>query len=178
MGYQGGLGHRVPHQESPEKLTGDVFIDPGVGSVTAGILVGVHPTEPFSRVVLDEYYHDADRVGRLADIIHWNRMQAKWNIRRGFIDPDGANFKMVAAPFPLHNVRKDFEEGVQVTNNALHAGQLFISAGCSNLLGECSSLEWNLQGTNSKAGQPDHAADCLRYAAMEYWPPGTTKLYI
>lgn len=154
---------------------GDVVMDPGTASVCAALLL---VRRDYGWLVADEYYWDGDRMGRRTDEGHLRDIVRRWKIHRLVIDPAGASMRAQAAMmgyFP-ERARNDFDEGVQVANNAIHAGNLRINQGCHNLLGELGSYRWNPAGTAPVSTSPDHAADCLRYAAMDKFPAQRSML--
>ena len=69
-----------------------------------------------------------------------------------------------------HPARNDFEQGVKAVNDALWQGKLKIHQDCRNLRNEAAAYQWSETSERPVYG-PDHALDCLRYAAMRYWPP-------
>ena len=74
---------------------GEAFIDPGVGSICAGLLAV--PQGKGVVAVAAEYYHDAEQAGRLTDEEHLSRIIRKWNVTRLTIDPESANMRAVAS---------------------------------------------------------------------------------
>ena len=155
---------------------GYAFIDPATAGRTAALLFVRRPDGGY--LVADEYYHDGDKQGRLTDAEHWQRIKARWQLARVFIDPAAAAFRQVVAandytPYLANNA---WLPGVQATNNALYDGKLTINSRCVNLLACCAALQWNDRGTQSKPGTPDDLPDCLRYGAMHFFPHGYSTL--
>ena len=153
--------------------TGEVFVDPGTAGTTAALLVVKRPDG--GHCIAGEYYWNGDRQGRITEAEHWQNIKAKgWKITRAYVDPAAASFHQMMmqvgdTPFPCDN---RYQEGVTITNNLLYSGDLTISRDCVNLLAECGGLQWNAQESRPLPG-PDHAADCMRYAAIQIKPPET-----
>lgn len=152
---------------------GDVYLDPGTASVCAAILVT--QTE-YGWLIADEYYWLGDKMGRRTDEEHLNAIKDMWQIRKLVIDPAGASMrasatKMGYAPLYAYN---DFEEGVQVVNNAMYAGKIKIHKQCYNLQQEASSYMWNTGLSSPVTGAPDHLQDLRRYMAMDKCPGFST----
>ena len=76
------------------------------------------------------------------------------------------------SPYPWNN--KSWAEGVHTLLQVLYDGRLTIDPACANLLQEASGLTWNKGLTKNELGQADHACDCARAAAMEYWPTASS----
>ena len=145
---------------------GDVVMDPGWANITAALLFV--KTE-YGHLVADEYYWDGGRMGRRPDDAHIREIAGRWQIHRLIVDPASASMKAAAAALGYwpEDAQNPFEEGVQVVNNAIYSGKLKINHLCRNLMSELGGYRWNIGGTAPVPTAPDHAADCLRYGAMD-----------
>ena len=167
-----GLVYIIPktvNEKAP--LVGKCVIDPGTASVCAALLVND------SGLIVDEYYHQGDKFGRLTDRQHIDKIRKTWQVTEWIVDPAGANMRAELAKlgFSTRAAKNDWEEGVQITNNALHADKLRVHERCTSLISEASSLAWNPSLNTPKPG-PDHAVDCMRYAAMRLYPAYRSQL--
>ena len=154
---------------------GEVFVDPGVGSVCAALLAVRQKDGTIC--VASEYYHDREKLGALTDAEHLSSIIRKWEAIRLVVDPSGANMRSVSRKqgIPTRYGKNDFDQGVKAVNDALWRGDLTIHKDCINLLTEASGYQWSDTSERPVYG-PDHALDCLRYLAMHYWPPKSAIL--
>ena len=159
-------------------LTGHIVMDPGTASITAATLWQRQRDGTY--VVVDEYYHEGDKVGRLSDEQHIERIKSKgWTILGVTCDPAGASMKAAwsRAGYWADNAKNTFDTGVQTTNNALHAGKIKIHSQCKNLFREASGYVWRAT-SETPAPSPDHLMDTLRYGAMKFCPSSRTEALI
>lgn len=154
--------------DRPKTNTGVVVVDPGIGSVYAGLLFeqtsgGWH--------IADEYYWKAAWDGELTDEQHLNNMLAKWTPSQFIVDPSGVGFKSVALKrgYGHVNGNNDVLSGIQATRNALFSGALTIDSECYNLLVEASGYVWH-DKLDKPVKENDHAVDCMRYGVMTLMP--------
>ena len=164
--------------EEPFEPVGRVFLDAGTAGVTAALL---YVPRGDGWLVVDEYYHDANKEGQLTDGQHIEAIVRKgWQPLSWDVDPAAASFKAEVRKhgLPVRNALNDVLEGIQSGLNALFSGQVRINRWrCPQLLRELAGLIWNPMTDKPQEGLPDHAADAFRYGNRRLFPPSAGVVF-
>lgn len=178
---------RLEHGIPPHRKTIDVFnrvigaID--WGYVAPGCMLAVGELGDGKWVVFDESYGPGRRpIGTKENWLdEAKKFQQLYGIREFFADPEdaGAVFDLRNNGINIQLARKNVYTGIRRVAQAMHEGLsqgrpgLRVFDRCRNLIRELRDYVWKSNRDQSgffeepAENQSDHAADCLRYAAME-----------
>ena len=155
-----------------------IGIDYGIVNPTVFLKIGVINNKYY---VYKEYYYSSKKKGKqktdsnyATDLLVFTE---DLNKQRIYIDPSAASLKLeiknkfrtVGRVSGLKDANNNVSKGIDIVNNLLAEGKLYISSACVNVLSEISNYIWNrkhaeVTGLEKPIKDNDHAMDALRYA--------------
>ena len=166
----------------PPLLVYDLAVDYGTANPTAALLLGRDAQGAWHSAL--EYYHDGRRDGPRSAADHAQAILALADGRplaRTIIDPTALalNVELRRLGLPVRKGRPDQQAGIQALQGAFAAQFLTIyPARVPQTASELADLAWDEKAAESGRDKPhtgsDHAADALRYWAMNRRPSRLT----
>lgn len=147
-----------------------ISIDYGTINPFAAILWRVTPDRAYA---VDEYNFDSKAEGRRrTDSEHYDavlRLASGRPIDGIIIDPSASSFKEEIwrnGTFNVIDGDNDVLNGIRVTDQMLHGGEIKISESCSAMIAEMGLYRWDDKaGKDQVIKENDHAMDSMRYMA-------------
>lgn len=143
-------------------------IDYGITNPFAALLWRVTPNCAY---IVDEYYFASKEQGRRrTDAEHYEAMDkfaSAYPVEALIIDPSANSFKEEVyrrGKYSVYDADNSVLDGIQLTDQMLHDGNVKISDTCENTLTEMQLYRWDDSASKDQViKENDHAMDAMRY---------------